>query len=281
MNCNQANKLSIRNVLQGFSLFPSKENSRKAFYYAIDREEKTPSLHVDFETNMAYDYASGKTYDIVSIVQAIKLCSVSEALEHLAQNDFSSTNEMEIALKKEKETIHSFCILENKTIQHPALIKYLQGRQITNFNNHITEIHYMNNGKKYFGIAFRNDSQGYEIRNKYAKLCLGKKDMTTFVNGYNIVRVFEGFFDFLSFLEYSKLLEPLSDYIILNSVSMSKQIGLHINTYEIVELYLDNDGAGNCATEEIKLQHSNVIDNRLLYQNYKDFNEFLIHKKSK
>lgn len=280
MNCSQANKLSIRKVLQGFSLFPSKENSRKAFYYAIDREERTPSLHVDFQTNLAYDYASGKTYDIVSIVQAIKSCSVSEALEHLAQNDFSSTNGKGIALKKEKKPNHSFHILENKTIQHPALIKYLQGRGITNFNNHITEIRYMNNGKKYFGIAFINDSKGYEIRNKYAKLCIGIKDVTTFVNGFEVVRVFEGFFDFLSFLECPKFLQfQGSDYIILNSVSMSKRIGSYLSKYEKVELYFDNDGAGNYATEEMKSQHSNVYDNRLLYQNHNDLNEFLIHEK--
>ena len=44
MNCKQANtQISIRNVLESFSLFPSKGNSKTAFYFAFDREEKHPA----------------------------------------------------------------------------------------------------------------------------------------------------------------------------------------------------------------------------------------------
>ena len=39
----------------------------------------------------------------------------------------------------------------------------------------VTEIHYQLNGKKYFGVGFQNNSGGFEIRNAYAKICLGKK----------------------------------------------------------------------------------------------------------
>ena len=43
MNCKQANtRISIRNVLESFSLFPSKDNSKAVFYFAFDREKKHP-----------------------------------------------------------------------------------------------------------------------------------------------------------------------------------------------------------------------------------------------
>ena len=90
MNCKQANEnISIREILESFSLFPSKDNRRTAFYLAFDREEKTPSLSVNFEKNTAFDFGTGMKYDNVSLVQGIKKCSVSEALEYLKRFDYS------------------------------------------------------------------------------------------------------------------------------------------------------------------------------------------------
>jgi hypothetical protein len=50
MNCEEIKqKIGIRTVLESFHLFPVKENRKTAFYFALDREEKVPSLSVDFE----------------------------------------------------------------------------------------------------------------------------------------------------------------------------------------------------------------------------------------
>ena len=90
MNCKQANEnISIREILESFSLFPSKDNRKSAFYYAIDRKERTPSLVVNFNQNTAFDFGTGMKYDNVSLVQGIKNCSVSEALEYLKRFDNS------------------------------------------------------------------------------------------------------------------------------------------------------------------------------------------------
>lgn len=279
MNCEQANKISIKKVLNSFSLFPSKESSIKAFYYAIDRKENTPSLHVDFRRNTAYDYGTGKIYDVVSIVQTINQCSVSEALHYLSQCNHSFPTKESIAYKKEKKSERSYSSPEVKAISHPDLIRYLKSRKLKNYIKHLKEIHYTIAGRPYYGIAFKNDSKGYEVRNKYRGLCLGKKDVTTVRNNCKVVRIFEGFLDYLSFLSISELLESKpSDYIILNSVAMADRIESSIKEYKKIELYLDNDTAGNNATEKIKSQHFNVSDNRLLYSNHKDLNDFINRK---
>ena len=76
MNCEQIKEMvSIRRVLESFNLFPVKQNSKTAFYFAIDREEKTPSFCVDFAKNKAFDFGTGKSYDVVSIVQQLNLQS--------------------------------------------------------------------------------------------------------------------------------------------------------------------------------------------------------------
>ena len=72
--------------------------------------------------------------------------------------------------------------------------------------------------------------------------------------------------------------KQLSDYLILNSVSMIFKIEKIIDSYEKIELYFDNDEAGNRATNEIKQLNPYVEDNRILYQNYKDLNDFIMGK---
>ena len=276
MNCKQANtQISIRNVLESFSLFPSKDNSKTAFYFAFDREEKTPSLFVNFVKNIAFDFGTGKKYDIVSLVQGIKLCSVSEALEYLSQFDFSFNEQICNITKDESR----YEILSISEVKHNALIQYLKERRIENNIHLLKEIHYKISDKKYFGIGFKNDANGYEVRNKYSKICIGRKDITTIKNKSNNLRIFEGFMDYLSFIEMKKTLEEqLSDYVILNSVTMIFKIEKIIDSYEKIELYFDNDEAGNRATNEIKQLNPYVEDNRILYQNYKDLNDFIMGK---
>lgn len=276
MNCKQANtQISIRNVLESFSLFPSKDNSKVAFYFAFDREEKTPSLFVNFINNVAFDFGTGKKYDVVSLVQGIKQCSVSQALEYLSQFDFSFQQQICNITKNESK----YEILSISEVKHNALIQYLKERRIENNIHLLKEIHYKISNKKYFGISFKNDANGYEVRNKYSKICIGRKDITTIKNNSNCLRIFEGFMDYLSFKQMEKSLKKeSSDYVILNSVTMIFKLEKIIKSYEKIELYFDNDEAGNKATNEVKQLNPYVEDNRILYQNYKDLNDFIISK---
>ena len=276
MNCKQANiQISIRRVLESFSLFPSKDNSKAAFYFAFDREEKTPSLFVNFIKNVAFDFGTGKKYDVVSLVQDIKQCSVSQALEYLSQFDFSFQQQICNITKNESK----YEILSISEVKHNALIQYLKERRIENNIHLLKEIHYKISNKKYFGIGFKNDANGYEVRNKYSKICIGRKDITTIKNNSNCLRIFEGFMDYLSFKQMEKSLKKApSDYVILNSVTMIFKLEKIIKSYEKIELYFDNDEAGNKATNEVKQLNPYVEDNRILYQNYKDLNDFIISK---
>lgn len=276
MNCKQANtQISIRRVLESFSLFPSKDNSKAAFYFAFDREEKTPSMFVNFINNVAFDFGTGKKYDVVSLVQGIKQCSVSQALEYLSQFDFSFQQQICNITKNESK----YEILSISEVKHNALIQYLKERRIENNIHLLKEIHYKISNKKYFGIGFKNDANGYEVRNKYSKICIGRKDITTIKNNSNCLRIFEGFMDYLSFKQMEKSLKKApSDYVILNSVTMIFKLEKIIKSYEKIELYFDNDEAGNKATNEVKQLNPYVEDNRILYQNYKDLNDFIISK---
>ena len=272
MNCSQAQKIPIRKVLESFSLFPSKENSKTAFYFALDREEKTPSLLVDFSKNTAFDFGTGKKFDNISIVQLLKSCSVSEALEYLSHFEIPDKN----LVGNEIESKNNYEILRVKSVEHPALIQYLNERKVIEQKEFLCEIHYIIKSKKYFGIGFKNDSNGYEIRSKYSKICLGKKDVTHFKNGSEKLKIFEGFFDFLSFKSIEKSCgNSNTDYLILNSVFLIKNKFSLLENYQNIELFLDNDEAGSIITDEIIEKFPNAEDCRCLYQNFKDLNEFV------
>lgn len=278
MNCEEVKeKINIRRVLESFHLFPAKDNGKTGFYFALDREEKVPSLSVDFVKNKAFDFGTGKSYDVISIVQQMNQCSVSEALKYLMKFDFSVQNEYQTVNKCQQK---KYEILNMCEIQHPALIQYLKSRKVYEQKDLVKEIEYEINGKKYFGIGFFNNSRGIEIRNKYSKICLGKKDITLIKNGlnnFNEIVIFEGFFDYLTFKNLEKKGNSNSDYLILNSTAMLFKVEETLKIYDKISLFLDNDDNGKSVKSKIQNQYKDVEDCSLIYQKFKDLNEWFVN----
>lgn len=267
MNCNQARKISIRVVLESFSLFPSKKNSKTAFYFAIDRKEKTPSLSVNYISNTAFDFGTGKKYDNVSLVQAIKQCSVSEALLYLARFNFSFQKQEFISKTP------SIKINEVKPLSNIYLKKYLKSRGLTQISfPFLKEVKFTINQKKLYAIGFENQSGGFELRNNFYKGCTSK-DISMVKKSNEKVCVFEGFIDALSYVE----LNPNFDdsLLVLNSVSLLNKGILELKKFNQINLYLDNDSAGLKTKNEITSIFSNAEDCSNIYKEFKDLNEFL------
>ena len=272
MNCEEVKeKINIRTVLESFNLSPVKENRKTAFYFALDREEKIPSLSVDFVKNKAFDFGTGKSYDVISIVQQMNQCSVSEALKYLEKFVFSVQKKFQ---NEEAKLQKEYKILNVREIQHPALIQYLKSRKVYEQKELVKEIEYEVNGKKYFGIGFFNNSEGVEIRNNYSKMCLGKKDVTLVENQSSEICIFEGFFDYLTYRNLEKTNNSTCDFLILNSTAIIFKVEELLKEYDKISLFLDNDGNGEFVKSKIQYQYNNVEDCSLLYQNFKDLNEW-------
>lgn len=276
MNCEEAKqRISIRMLLESFNVFPSKENGRSAFYFALDREERTPSLYVDYIKNTAFDFGTGLKYDIISIVTQIKKCSVSYALNFLktVDQEFKSGSYLSsIEHKAQNFLINKVC-----PVQHPALIQYLDSRRVLEQSDLVKEVHYQINRRAYFGIGFQNNSGGFEIRNRYVKICLGKKDITLHKNSQNSeneIVIFEGFFDYLSYKKMMNEKNDYSDCLILNSVAMLFKAKYLLSDYKKISLFLDNDKGGENAKKIIKSTYQNVEDCSFIYRNFNDLNEW-------
>ena len=277
MNCTQFNKISVEDILQSLGHLPTKQNEKEAWFINPFSKENNASFKINKNLNYWYLFSEGIGGNNIDFMKKYLNASISEVLDWAENQNFSSFHQQ---TKNQKlfNLPKTYEILEVKEIQHPALLQYLKSRKVENQKHLVSEIHYQMNDKKYFGICFKNDSDGFEIRNAYSKICLGKKDFSTIKNNSSSLRIFEGFFDFLSFKNIENYLEKeQSDYFILNSVSMLNKIKIEIKNYENIELYFDNDGAGNRAVEIIKKEKNEAEDCRVLYSDFKDLNDWLSH----
>lgn len=279
MNCKQFNSIPLEEVLLSLGHLPMKQNEKEAWYLNPFANESQASFKLNKRINAWYLHSEGIGGNNTDFMKKYLNASASEVLVWAENNNFSSFQPQNISTRKLEDLPKTYQIIELKNVQHPALLEYLNERKVQNQTEFLKEIHYQMNDKNYFGIGFKNDSGGYEIRNKYSKICLGKKDITRIANVSDSLRVFEGFFDFLSFKNVESYLEKRpSDYIILNSVAMISNIKNTLENYKNIELYFDNDQAGNRAVEMIKKKSQNAEDCRVLYSDFKDLNDWLIHK---
>lgn len=280
MNTTQAREIPIEKVLQNLGCEPTKCNETESWYLSPFRIEKTASFKLNRKINRWFDHGEQVGGNVIDFVIQKFGFNVTEALRYLEKFDtlFSFQKQISEIPIKESDANQIEKIIP---IQHFALLQYLESRHIKFYKNieQLKEVHYIINDKKYFGIGFQNNSQGWEIRSKYAKICLKKKDITLINNNSQILRVYEGFFDYLSFQQiWNNLPMEESDSLILNSVTLLEKNTSILENYKIIELFLDNDEAGDRYTKLISAQFPGAKDGRVTYSECKDLNEFLCNR---
>ena len=163
-----------------------------------------------------------------------------------------------------------------KELAHPALKGYLKSRNIGPRTSvkYIREVHYRFKNRNYFAIGLRNDSGGWELRNKYYKNSGSPKDVTHIKNGHTTLIVTEGMFDLLSILECNIKLESEHDLLVLNSTAFVQKAMRIIEGYTSTLLYLDNDPNGKRTTQNLIGNSKNCEDRSTLYAGFKDISDW-------
>jgi hypothetical protein len=306
MNCIQANRLPIKEIVESFGLTEGLFKGYEIWYRSPFRSEDKPSFKINTKTNRWYDFGKSSKAGgtVIDFIVELKQCSINEALAFIDSSGRIPTefnrkplfSFPEQAAKKTGDVVEQtknlvpelkLEILNIKPLNNPALLQYLSLRKVNTLiaQKYIQEIYIRNNhtSKTYFALCFKNDSGGYEWRNKYMRGVMGNKDITHIKVSPNSTKfaLFEGFIDFVSYLTYLKDENPLTDYIILNSVTMiNKAVSLVKDKgYTDLYLYLDNDEAGDIAVNQLQeLLKVNLHDQRSEYKSFKDFNDFLVSK---
>lgn len=297
MNCNQINNIPFRELLEKIGCKPVKENNKELWYLSLFREEKTASFKVNISANNFYDFGYGIGGTIVDFWCRYKTCNVKMAIKEISQLFSFPEQEHKIqlgsvskAIKKIKEP--KIKILDIKPITHSRLIDYLDERCLPKcVYSYIKEITFELKGIRNFAIGFQNDKEGYELRNKLFKGCTSKSVTTVINENSKVLCVFEGWSDYLSYLERTVACQydvvqdwykgMNESFLILNSLSMKEQATTYLKQFEQVKLYLDNDDAGRNLTAEFINSFSHVKDCSETYSEFKDFNEYHIFQTRK
>lgn len=272
-------KTDMVNYLFRLGFQPKKISRTDYWYLSPLRSEKTPSFKINRTKNCWYDSGIGKGGNIIDFAILYHDCTVGEFLK-MFQNNFYYHLPATLIPQKEIQENGRIRILYDKTITSLVLIRYLHKRNIpfSIAEKFCTEIIFRIYNKTYIALGFKNDSGGYELRNEFFKGSSSPKDITTFKNDGNEVAVFEGFFDFLSFITLlqNKELKSFS-FCIRNSLSFFERSRPFLEQHNAIHLYLDNDKAGTNTTSYAKSLNEKYRDESSLYKNYKDLNDWVIN----
>ncbi len=277
-------KIPIINILNRLNIESVEKKKEEFWFKAPWRNEQTAS--VKCQNNLFYDFGEGIGGNTIDFVMKLFNIRFEEALFWIKNevDSFSFHQPKQDLINREIKKSTTYKINKEQVLQNHILTEYLKARclDIAICKKYLVEVYYQVNDTKYFGVGFKNDIGGIEIRNKYTKLCLGKKWYSSIKNKCKQLIVLESWSDYISLLILYPHTENQFDFVILNSLSMLNKLDVVFEEYEKIFLALDNDEAGTKATQKhLEVLGQKGIDIRYLYNNEsKDLNEFLMNLKN-
>lgn len=295
MNIDHAKAIPISEILTKLDIHPKRISVDKTLYSSPLRKEKTPSFWIYPKTNSWYDYGTGQGGDLVDFVRHYLKATkedhtTADALRWIKNMALSEMILPEVQFQTNVITATEppLSVRCEKPIEHLALIHYLTNRGVTLElgKEHLSEVTIDNNatGKSFFALGFKNEENGYELRNPFFKGSTKPKTIS-FIRGDQLpakrIHIFEGFMDYLSAVTRFGQDYLEGDSIVLNSVSCLPKAYPFIQNYGYQHIcsWMDNDKAGNntgrLLSEFLKTQDDiQHIRMNQIYAPYKDVNEW-------
>ena len=141
-------------------------------------------------------------------------------------------------------------------------------------------------GKEYRLIGFENNAGGYAMKAVSGFKSTNRSGITTIntdgernINpSSESVAIFEGFFDFMSWLVFQNTEKPSCDVVVLNSVNNLEKAIDYVNRHSSILCFTDRDEAGRRCLDRISglFKGKQIMDMSNLYKKYKDLNEMLV-----
>ena len=282
MDIKTAKTISLNQTLKLPGYSPSISTCHhEVWYLSPFRDEKTLRFKVK-DDHIWYDHVEGCEGTIIDFgLRYRRTSSVKEVLSWLSQ--FTHAEHQKKLNKSKQSQIQDrrIRIVDARPITSRALLNYLkQDRRIDPFiaTSHLKEVEYCLGEKTYFALGFPNRSGGWELRNAFFKAGSSPKDVSLIKSPHNHrhgVSVFEGFMDFLTVLTQHRSKYLSQDVIVLNSLALQERaIGLiHEKTYDQVHTFMDNDAAGQKATQAFSRLTIPMYSQNHLYEHHKDVND--------
>lgn len=290
----EAKQIDLVDYLAALGHRPQKIRNKDYWYLSPLREEKTSSFKVNRSLNSWYDHRIGKGGNLIDFGIFYFNCTIRDLLQHLSQyqstptsffQQHSPTHNLLASApsfadeKKETFSEGKIIVLEARPLSEISLLKYLKKRHIplAIAEKFCKEIDFLIYCKTRTVIGFQNNAGGYELRSADFKGSSSPKDVTFLDHNKEQLNVFEGFFNFLTYLEINKNDSAhLTNFLILNSLSFFQKERDRMEQHKQIHLFLDSDSAGVKFTQQALQWSKNYIDQSHVYKKYKDLNECLI-----
>ncbi len=275
--------------------FGRRTDHRGEMYYSPFREEDTPSFHISRCRNLWMDFGSGEGGNVLSLVGRLAGIRQSEAWDYIAALDPlvvpSYEQPARNASQQKRQMITIDRISEHFTLSR--LISYSSSRGIPHYilEKYCRQVAYHIDGvqnMKWFAIGFPTN-EGWMLRltsgGAYGKMCtsascsfIGPSGQAVSSAASDTVEVFEGFFDFLSWLVLRDRTLPFCDVCVLNSVTNLPSAMDFICSHRRISCWLDDDRAGRNALHAVRAVRKDAADHldELRQADSNDVNELLM-----
>ncbi|UYQ92186.1 toprim domain-containing protein [Chitinophaga horti] len=270
-------EMDIVAYLSACGIQPTNIRGKVYMYISPIRDrENTPSFKVDAAENAWYDHGTKAGGNLVDLMLQLHQWTIADVLRWYRNNKHIATlpKRADISPRQQETKVK---IIRDEAIVHPALLNYLTQRAIDHdiAKRYCRQVHYEIYGKSYFGIGLKNNSGQWAIRNEFMKSASSPADFTSIDNGSNTVHIFEGMFDFLSFVTFHWNMPVLKDnFCILNTTGMFEKARQFMDKHSCKLLYLDNGTGGrNVTTNALKL-NLGYQDKSIIYKNHDDLNDW-------
>ena len=286
----------IANLLLALGARPGKH---KNTWHSPFREDKEASLHIDPDRNIWFDHGAGFGGGNIDLVMKCRFCTAHEAAEYILSLPVSEkmlypSSEGDGPGKQKPKADRVLLVRE---LQCRYLLDYVASRGIqTNLASRYCKevvIRGRSLRKTYDVLGFPNNAGGYALKSPTGFKSTTKSGITTIDTMGEFsdkvtsvaVTVFEGVFDFLSWLASERSVAPSTDVVVLNSVANVRRAFPYMCLHRTIYCCLDNDDAGRAALETIKslckdINDSKVIDGSLFYEGYNDVNDWWVAMKA-
>ncbi len=282
---------SLADLLTRLGYQPAKRTRNELLYVSMLRDsDTTPSFSVNDKHGTWFDFGEGKGGNIIDF--ALRYwpgLTFGEVLEKIVGTCESSVWGISNTIKYKKQPVTekepSYQILDLKDLGNNTVISnYLESRGISSVaEGRLKEVYYYvedDNKKRsnFFAAGWQNESGAWEIRNKNFKGCLGHKAVSYIPNSEKGLAVFEGYFNYLSWLTENPFAPD--SVLVLNTLSLLQPGIIKAKEFLDIALYFDNDPSGRQATADFNAALPCARDCSGIYKGYNDYNDLIVAERT-
>lgn len=294
MTTKDAHKIPLVQLLEklGFRSINTEQLGNDVWYKSPFRpDERAANFHVDIRRNVWYDFVTNKGGTTLDFVKDFNGCDETTSLAFL-QEIFSTPPKIPFKNKPLTNATSNapFVLKAARPLMHPQLLSYLsEEKKIKQAiaKKYLVEVDFTHtqDKKDYFAAAMGNESNGYEVRNKYFDGFLGQKDISILRGGQpaeNTVSVFHNLLDFLSAVEYYGEVLTDNDVIIVHHATFLQKTMRLIaeKPYAHVFTYFETSEIGEEILKTFQAEFGKKHEPcNGFYYPHKDFNSYWQAKK--